>query len=61
MNKKFGVFILLGMLLCGSFGTSLGAANGIPFWGLILGVLSGLFIGWFIAAAVIEIENSNRK
>jgi len=45
MAKKFGVFILLGLLLGGWLGASLGAANGNPLWGLALGALGGFFIG----------------
>ncbi len=57
MNKKFGLFILLGLLIGGTFGTFFGAALENPFWGVALGALGGVFIGWFIAAAAMENKN----
>jgi ABC-type uncharacterized transport system permease subunit len=59
MNKKFGIFILLGMLIGATFGVFLGAALENPLLGVSLGALVGVFLGWFIAAAVIE--NQNKK
>lgn len=51
MERKFGYYILLGLLIGVIFGTSLGAANGNTLWGIGLGALGGVFIGWFVAAA----------
>lgn len=59
MNKKFGIFILLGLLIGATFGVLLGSANGNPFAGLAVGALAGVFIGWY--AAVIEQQLTNRK
>ncbi len=61
MNKKFGLFILLGLVIGSMFGLPLGAANGNPIWGLGLGALVGVFLGWFIAAVVLENQNSKKN
>lgn len=55
MNKKFGLFIFLGLGIGGIFGVGLGAANGNATLGTAIGAIAGVFIGWFIAAAVREI------
>ncbi len=57
MNKKFGLFILLGMLLGSTFGTFLAAPLENSLLGVALGALGGVFIGWFIAAAFKETKN----
>jgi uncharacterized protein YcfJ len=57
MNKKFGLFILLGLIVGGTFGTFFGPVLGNPLLGVGLGVLGGVFIGWFIAAAAMENKN----
>jgi hypothetical protein len=36
------------------------AANGNPFFGIALGALIGVFIGWFIAAVAIEKRNTRK-
>ncbi len=40
-------------------GLGMSAASGNAIWGVGLGSLFGVFIGWFVAAAVQE--NANRK
>ncbi len=57
MNKKFGLFILLGMFIGGTFGTFFAAPLENPLMGMGLGALGGVFIGWFIAAAFTEKAN----
>ncbi|GIK42944.1 MAG: hypothetical protein BroJett011_67770 [Chloroflexota bacterium] len=57
MERKFGYYILLGLVIGVVFGMGLGAANGNAIWGIWLGALGGVFIGWFIAVAALE----NRK
>jgi hypothetical protein len=57
MNRQFGLYIVLGLMIGVVFGTGLGAASGNALFGLGLGALFGVFIGWFIAAAALE----NRK
>ena len=53
MDNRFGYYVFGGLL----FGTLLGwawSANGSGLLGIGIGVLAGVFTGWFIAAAVIE-------
>lgn len=52
MEQKFGIYVFLGLLIGAVLGTSLGT-GGIGIGG---GALAGVFVGWFIAAAVIERE-----
>lgn len=56
MNKKFGVFVFLGLLIGVTFGGLLGFANGNPLAGLGLGALVGVFLGWFAAAIAFEMK-----
>jgi hypothetical protein len=60
MDKRFGYFILLGLLIGMLFGSANGSANGNALLGLGAGALAGMSLGWFIAAAAIEIENDKR-
>jgi hypothetical protein len=54
MERKFGYYIFVGLLIGGVFGMGLGAANGNTILGIALGALGGVFIGWFAAAAALE-------
>ena len=54
MERKFGYYIFLGLIMGVVFGMGLGAANGSVIWGIGLGALAGVFIGWFIATAALE-------
>lgn len=56
MERKFGYYIVVGLLIGGVFGMGLGAANGNTLLGVAGGALAGVFIGWFIAAAVLEYQ-----
>jgi len=58
LNKKFGVFIFLGLLIGGQLGVFFGAALANPILGVALGALAGIFLGWFIAAIDFEIKKS---
>jgi len=60
MNKNFGLFILLGLLVGGTFGIFFGAPLENPLLGVGLGALGGVFIGWFIAAAAMENEKKGK-
>jgi uncharacterized protein YcfJ len=53
MNKIFGHFIFGGLLVGAMFGL-IGAGGGNALMGIGVGALAGAFIGWFIAAAVLE-------
>lgn len=57
MNKTFGLFIFLGLLIGGTFGILFGARLENPLLGVGLGALGGVFLGWFIAAAFTETKN----
>jgi ABC-type uncharacterized transport system permease subunit len=54
MERKFGYYIVLGLVIGVVFGMGLGAANGSIIWGIGLGALFGVFIGWFVAVAAFE-------
>lgn len=54
MDKKFGYYILLGLLIGAAFGFGFGTTNGNPLLGVGSGALMGTFLGWFIAAAFVE-------
>lgn len=61
MNKKFGLFILAGLAIGGSFGIFMGAAmENFPL-GIAFGAMGGLFMSLFIDAAVLENEKSKRR
>ena len=51
MDKKFGYYVLLGLLIGAVYGAGLDTSNGNIFLGLWIGVLIGVFIGWFFAIA----------
>jgi hypothetical protein len=57
MDKKFGLFILLGLLIGGTFGIFFGAPLENPLLGVGVGALGGIFLGWFIAAAFAKMKN----
>lgn len=60
MDRKFGYYVFLGLLIGAVFG-SLWSANGNSILGITLGGLAGAAIGWFIAAALIENEKKNKE
>jgi len=60
MERKFGTFILVGLLVGAVFGFGLGAANGNTLLGIGLGALAGVFLGWFVAAAALERETRKK-
>ena len=53
MDKTFGSIIFGGLLIGAMFGL-IGAGGSNPLMGIGIGALAGAFIGWFIAAAVLE-------
>ena len=54
MDKKFGVYILLGLVIGAMYGTFFGRALENMLLGIALGAFSGIFLGWFVAIAVQE-------
>jgi ABC-type uncharacterized transport system permease subunit len=54
VNKKFGYYIVIGLLIGAIFGMGIGAANGNPLPGIGMGALVGVFLAWFIAAATLK-------
>lgn len=54
MDKNFGLYIVWGILVGAIFGVSLSPASGNLALGALEGAIAGIFIGWFIAAAVKE-------
>lgn len=56
-EQKFGSYIFLGFALGGITGMVLEAGNGNTFFGFWTGALVGVFLGWFIAAAVRQNKN----
>ena len=60
MERKFGYYIVLGLLIGAVFGLGLGAANGNTIWGIGLGALFGVFIGWFVAAAALQSRDKTK-
>lgn len=54
MDKTPAFYIVLGLLIGAIFGLGVGAANGNAIRGMELGALAGVFIGWFLVAAVLE-------
>lgn len=59
MEQNFGYFIVLGLMLGIIFGVGFGGSTGNPLLGIGLGALGGVFLGWFVAAAVLE--NQDKK
>lgn len=60
MDRKFGYFIVLGLVIGIVFGMGVGAANGDSLLGIGLGALSGVFIGWFVSAATLKNRDNNK-
>jgi hypothetical protein len=54
MDRRFGYYIVLGLVVGVVFGMGVGAAIGNVLLGIGLGALGGVFIGWFIAAAALQ-------
>ena len=50
MNKKFGLYIVLGLIVGANFGIFFGPVVGNTSLAIALGALGGVFIGWFTSA-----------
>ena len=59
MEKTIGYFAFGGMLVGAMFGLIwTGGSN--PLIGIASGAIAGVFIGWFIAAAMLELRKKNK-
>uniref|UniRef100_A0A7C1JXN4 Uncharacterized protein n=1 Tax=Caldilinea aerophila TaxID=133453 RepID=A0A7C1JXN4_9CHLR len=54
MDRKFGLYIVLGMLIGACFGASFTPVVENDMLAILGGALAGVFIGWFAAVAVRE-------
>jgi hypothetical protein len=61
MERKFGIYVFLGLVIGAIFGTAMGASSENHILWIGGGALAGVFIGWFIAAAVLEKEKEKGK
>ena len=61
MEGESVYYIVLGMVIGALLGLLLGGANDNTPLGFGLGALGGVFLGWFVAAAAIEIKNQKKK
>lgn len=52
MNKKYAIYIVLGLFIGALFGVSFTPVIENDALGVLRGALAGVFLGWFIAAAV---------
>ena len=57
MNKTPVYPIFLGLLIGAIVGFGIGVVNGNTIYGMQLGSMSGLLIGWFIAVNPLEKRN----
>jgi hypothetical protein len=57
MERRLGTFIILGLVTGCTMGVYFGTALENSLLGVGLGGLGGLFLSWFIAAAVTENQN----
>ena len=61
MNKKYALYILIGMVIGAIFGIAFGPALNNTSLATAVGAIVGLFIGWFIAAANTEMNASGTE
>lgn len=59
-KQKFGIYIFAGLLIGATFGIFLSAGSENLLLGIGIGALVGVALGWFIAAAALEIENKEK-
>ena len=62
MKRKYAIYILIGMVIGAVFwGTAFRNAHLIPYHQVLIGAAAGMFISWFIAAAIRENDNLNQN
>ncbi len=52
MDQKHARYVFLGLAIGTAMGILFGAASGNPVLGMGVGALAGVFVGWFVAAAM---------
>lgn len=60
MERRFGYYIVLGLVIGAVLGVGWGVTSGNPALGSLLGALAGLFIGWFAAAADLKMRSEKK-
>jgi len=60
MDKKFALYIIIGMVLGAIYGAFFGPALGNNFLAIALGAIGGVFLGWFVAADIHEHDKNKR-
>jgi hypothetical protein len=62
MKRKFAIYMLVGMVIGVVFwGTAFRPAHLQPYQQVLIGAAAGMFISWFIAAAIRENDNLNKN
>jgi hypothetical protein len=61
MDRRFGYYIALGLVIGVVFGMGVGAASGNTLLWIGFGALGGVFTGWFVAAAALQNQGKKGK
>ena len=62
MKRKYAIYIFIGMVIGAVFwGTAFSPTHLSPYHQVLIGAAAGMFISWFIAAAVQENDNLNQN
>ena len=61
MNKKYGLYIILGLIVGANFGILFAPVLENKALGIALGALGGVFVGWFVAAIIVERSKDKTK
>lgn len=54
VRRTLALYALAGAAIGSTFGVFIGAVSGHRLLGVGIGALAGLYVGWFVAAAVLE-------
>jgi hypothetical protein len=62
MKRKYAIYILAGMVIGAVFwGTAFKPGYLYPYQQVMIGAAAGMFISWFITAAIRENDNLNQS